>query len=585
MRFPLLLLALALPAAAWAQTRTLTVSAPSQVYAGESFTASSSASTSAGGGEQIGFYHGQYSTDGGSSWTWFTSDVNVGTSATRNAYITAGAAGSTVVVRARLAFRDGAAGDVDYDGNAIDWGGSWDTYGIPPAKYAYISVVAPPNHAPTIAWTQAPGSAWVNQWFSVQARGNDANGNLSSVSVWKEWVPFAFNGGGNGWESYSDANMASGSAPTTIAFQAQSGDGGGLYSGVIYHNVQIINRYPHVAISASPTTIAFGQTTNVTSVATDPDSNLGFHGILLLNEAQDNWYRPSQSDHSTGWGNHPATNTFTYVSYTSGTASGGSNTRNATHRPAYAGVMTYHANTHDGHVWASSDATNWANCIGYASVTVNKATPAGTFANRTISPAGASYTVQASDLNAAFANPYSSGVAVPTGSITYSIVSGGSGSVTPGTQLSAGTVYTIRATHSGDTNYNVGTVDAVWTLSAAPTYTLTVENGTGSVSGVTLGTVHAISAGPPPLGQVFGNWTIVSGVGSIANATAANTTFTMGSGNATVRANFGPFDPNGDEDGDGVPNGLELELGTSPYTASVNDASNQTQLNVHEPSP
>ncbi len=426
-----LLLFLLLPLSTWAVTRTVTISAPSQVIAGQSFTVPTSASTDAVDGEQIGFYHAEYSTNGGASWTGFCYDVNIGASATRNAYITAAGAGSTVMVRVRIAFRGGAAGDVDYDGSALDWGGSWTNWATPPTRYASISVVAPPNQPPIINWIQNQPSAYVNASFPIQSRGNDADGNLSNVYVWKAWVPFAFNGGGNGFQSFSDANLAnSGGTPgATINFQTQAQDGAGATSAVIFHTVTVLNRLPFIpSFAASPAILYFGQSTTVTATATDADGNLAFHGILVLFQNGSNWYRGTMTDHSTGWGNHPTTPDILSASYTSGVTSGGSSTRSIVHRPSWVGSQTYHTNAHDGTVWASSDSANWAACVGYAYATVNKATPSGTFPNRTFPATGSGYTVQVADLAATFTNPYSGAVAVPTGTAVYTLVG-------PGTHL------------------------------------------------------------------------------------------------------------------------------------------------------
>ncbi|MBL9217164.1 MAG: hypothetical protein JNG82_01645 [Opitutaceae bacterium] len=466
-----IILWLLLCSSACATTRILEVSAPGSVTAGQSFTVSTWASTDAGDGEQIGFYHGQYSTDGGATWAWFTADVNLGTSAARNAYITAGGAGSTIIVWAKIAFRDGGSGDVAYDGSAIDWGGSWDANLSPPAKFAYISVVAPPNQPPIINWIQNPPSVSVSQWFAIQARGNDPDGNLANVWVWKEWVPFAVNDGGNGYERYSDANMTYGGSPGSINFQSQSFDVAGASSAVIFHTVSVYtpNSPPRVTISASPTSIYFGQTTGITAVATDAEGQLAFHGVLASSADGSSWYQAPGTDHTMGWGTFPASNDFLSVNYSSGAASGGSSTRTATHRPSYTGLprtITYHTNAHDGIVWASSDPANWASCIGYAYVTVNKATPAGAFTSRSFTPTGPTYTVQSSDLNASFANPYSTAVATPTGAPAYTLVGPGT-TLSAGSALPAGTSSTVRATYPGDSNYGGTYVEATWSVARA----------------------------------------------------------------------------------------------------------------------
>ena len=163
-----------------------------------------------------------------------------------------------------------------------------------------LTIAAPPNTAPTVSWVNNPTTAYVNQWFNVQARGDDQDGNISYVYVWRDGQPFAFNGFPNGFTQYSDNNGAMSSVPGTITFTAKCGDSAGADSGFITHTVTIINRPPQITMSASRTTIEFGESLNLTSVATDADSNLAFHGILVLNETDSDWYRSASTDHSNG---------------------------------------------------------------------------------------------------------------------------------------------------------------------------------------------------------------------------------------------------------------------------------------------
>lgn len=145
-----LLLLFLLPVSAWATNRTISINAPSSAISGQTVTVPVSASTDATDSEQIGFFHAEYSTDGGASWTALCYDANVGKSATRTAVITAGGMGSTIVVRVRIAFRGGAAGDVASDGSAIDWSGTWTAWATPvPTRYSSINVEASPNGEPT----------------------------------------------------------------------------------------------------------------------------------------------------------------------------------------------------------------------------------------------------------------------------------------------------------------------------------------------------------------------------------------------------------------------------------------------------
>ncbi|MBL9212400.1 MAG: immunoglobulin domain-containing protein [Opitutaceae bacterium] len=74
-------------------------------------------------------------------------------------------------------------------------------------------------------------------------------------------------------------------------------------------------------------------------------------------------------------------------------------------------------------------------------------------------------------------------------------------------------------------------------VSASGTYLLTVQNGSGGGS-YAAGSVVAISAQPPPAGSVFSHWSREAGLGTFASASSANTTFTLGAGAATVKANY-----------------------------------------------
>ena len=122
--------------------RTLTITAPTTVVAGSNVQVTANASTDAKDAEQIGFLHAEYSIAGGQTWKGFCYDTKIGKSANRSATVTVGAAGSTTIVRVRVAFR-GAGRDVDFAGKPIAWDGSWKTWGEPPAKVAKITVTAP----------------------------------------------------------------------------------------------------------------------------------------------------------------------------------------------------------------------------------------------------------------------------------------------------------------------------------------------------------------------------------------------------------------------------------------------------------
>lgn len=131
------LLLTALPALAI--ERGLTIAAPAAVKPGENIHVVVTANTAATDGEQIGFFQVEYSGDGGKSWTPVYAE-KVGRSYSKAIDFRAGAAGSAAQVRARMAYRGGKSGDVDFAGKPLDWGGTWTKWSTPPAKSVTIEV-------------------------------------------------------------------------------------------------------------------------------------------------------------------------------------------------------------------------------------------------------------------------------------------------------------------------------------------------------------------------------------------------------------------------------------------------------------
>ena len=94
-------------------------------------------------GEQVGFLHGEYSIDGGKVWTGFCYAENAGSAATRSVSFKVGGVGSQTLVRVRAAYRGGAAGDVDFNGEAIHWTDTWSKWQMPPAKITVTTIITP----------------------------------------------------------------------------------------------------------------------------------------------------------------------------------------------------------------------------------------------------------------------------------------------------------------------------------------------------------------------------------------------------------------------------------------------------------
>ena len=125
---------------AFAANRVVTITAPAEVRSGAQLDVVIAASTDVSDGERIGFLHSEYSLDGGKTWISFTFEEKLGRTATRTLALTAGAAGSKVIMRVRVAFRGGASGDVDFKGGAIQWATTWEKWLTPPARSQIIYV-------------------------------------------------------------------------------------------------------------------------------------------------------------------------------------------------------------------------------------------------------------------------------------------------------------------------------------------------------------------------------------------------------------------------------------------------------------
>ena len=172
--FPFLLVA-ALPMRA-AVNRAISIQAPAEAGAGSTVSVTVHASTDASDGEQIGLFHAEYSIDDGMTWTQFGHAEKSGAELSRIFSFAVNAKGGRAIVRVRVAFRGGVAGDVDYQGGAIQWGDSWQKWRWPPAKYAIISV---PN--PLVA--ALPMRTAVKRAISIQAPVVVAAGSTVSVTV------------------------------------------------------------------------------------------------------------------------------------------------------------------------------------------------------------------------------------------------------------------------------------------------------------------------------------------------------------------------------------------------------------------
>ena len=97
---------------------------------------------------------------------------------------------------------------------------------------------------------------------------------------------------------------------------------------------------------------------------------------------------------------------------------------------------------------------------------------------------------------------------------------------------------TVYDPTSAATTYTAGTGESVIeAVYDSITYTLTVNSGSGSGT-YKAGDVVTVTAGEAQKGYQFSGWTLTSGAGTIANASQATTTVTMGAQNTVITANY-----------------------------------------------
>ncbi len=111
--------------------------------------------------------------------------------------------------------------------------------------------------------------------------------------------------------------------------------------------------------------------------------------------------------------------------------------------------------------------------------------------------------------------------------------------------------YTIKLTVTGAS----GSINTTRNFSVyrSDASALTVQNGTTSMPFQIQGWTATLTAAVPA-GATFTGWTIISGAGSFANASASTTTFTMGSGGDTIVA--ASYSGGGDTMAPSAPSGL-----------------------------
>ncbi len=101
---------------------------------------------------------------------------------------------------------------------------------------------------------------------------------------------------------------------------------------------------------------------------------------------------------------------------------------------------------------------------------------------------------------------------------------------------------TLASATAASTTFVMGDADvevkATYKDLPASQHSITVTGGTAGVSAAAKGATVTITANAAPAGKVFDKWEVVKGGITLANATAAATTFTMGDADVEVKATY-----------------------------------------------
>ncbi|MSU66015.1 MAG: hypothetical protein EXS38_07950 [Opitutus sp.] len=332
-----------------------------------------------------------------------------------------------------------------------------------------VSVTAPVDHAPTITWNTAPGTVASGQGYTISAHGHDQDGNLAQVNVWKNGVPFAFAGGGNGTDNDS-GNPTSDSGPTTVTFTAQAVDANGATSATISQTVTVNapNHPPTASISGS-TSLQVGQVGSWSFSAADGDGNLAQWRFYAATNPNPQWSAASGS--AAGPGSYSASfasaGTYTWIVDAQDTegATGSASitvsvTAPANHAPTISwnttpgtvasGVsytVSAHGHDQDGNL---TQVKVWKNGSPFAFGGGGNGSDADSGnATSDTGPQTITFTAQSVDAAGATSATISQSVTVsspPPTQYTLATSAGAGGSVSPGGTFTAGSVVTVSAT-------------------------------------------------------------------------------------------------------------------------------------------
>lgn len=141
--------------------------------------------------------------------------------------------------------------------------------------YHPIHIKPPPaQNRPVVYWDDAPSWVALGSYYHIQAHGEDPEGDMQCVLIWRNGQPFAFELNGDGFYAMSE-NGGYGDASGQVQYMAEAYDSQAM-GAAIYHTVNVSNTVPMSWISPSwpGQTVGINQPYTITAEANDPDNNL-----------------------------------------------------------------------------------------------------------------------------------------------------------------------------------------------------------------------------------------------------------------------------------------------------------------------
>jgi hypothetical protein len=437
-------------------------------------------------------------------------------------------------------------------------------------EWIAVTVVSPPDLPPATDIT-VPSSVSTNSSFSAPWTATDANGNLSQVAMVRQLVGSLLSTSASGYSASGTFNPTAPSTSGTAYYRSEALDTLGALGTSSWKAVVVTGVNP--TVSVSPSSVQSGGTLTVSYNGAYPGSWIGLFVQNAPSTSPIMSYSPPSTSGSANFvlaegafttgQNYEArlfqTSGYTPQAWSSVFQIAGTTTYTLTVDGGLGGASGLpYGSIREISATPPANQTFWGWTIvsgpgsiqspaltptyftvGYGNATV-KANSAGISVSP--NPVVTGTTLSISYLGA----PSTSsrvGLAVVGSSDATTILQSyvpNSGNGSLGFSITGsflqGVSYEARLYLDGSNT--VIARSANFTVTNAPGYNLEVEFGSGDGTGLASGVTRNLMADPPPIGQKFSHWSVVNGPGSLINATSPAGSFTMGTGNAKVRANY-----------------------------------------------